>query len=461
MVTTYKTGGIMLFKYHMLNLLFFLLLVVCQIKEKRRCRLIFLLVLFVLNTVMITKIGVIWMYFPFYLFIFLDALSYIRKDKFKKSITVLSVILILMTVTLLGVFWIRDIPIPSGDFFIGTKTYIVTDELRTEEYNEEGGCRKFKIQIWYPTDDIQNVIREKWLYDGKTLAYAMSNDNGLPDFLFSHLSVIDSNSYRDAKLSAYSKNYPLILLSHGWRGSRNLHQDFAEELASNGYIVVGIDHSYGAISTILDGLEVKVNYEALPVGNENFIIKANQLVNTYAGDIRKSIDFLEKLNNEDPTLKGRLEMKKIGLLGHSTGGGADVKVALIDERIKSVIGLDAWVEPIQEKFIIKGLKIPSLFLRSHQWESGKNNSNLDLLYSSSHYKPELYQINNTTHYDFAMTYMYSPLVKVFGYSGKIKEDRLYNILTYSIKTFFDNTLKNDGENKLNIKEYPELIDIKF
>lgn len=40
------------------------------------------------------------------------------------------------------------------------------------------------------------------------------------------------------------------------------------------------------------------------------------------------------------------DLKKIGVLGHSTGGGAAVLISLNDPRIRSLVGLDAWVEPI-------------------------------------------------------------------------------------------------------------------
>jgi hypothetical protein len=40
-------------------------------------------------------------------------------------------------------------------------------------------------------------------------------------------------------------------------------------------------------------------------------------------------------------------MTRIGLLGHSTGG-ADVAVAINDIRIKALVGMDDWVEPIYD-----------------------------------------------------------------------------------------------------------------
>lgn len=117
--------------------------------------------------------------------------------------------------------------------------------------------------------------------------------------------------------------------------------------------------------------------------------------------------------------KGEFDLTRIGLIGHSTGGGAAVTTALQDKRIKAVVGMDAWVEPIKEEEIKRGLNVPALFLRSQQWEKGLNNKNLILLLDSSKKARELYQINGINHLDFSMVYMYSPLTKYFKITGKL------------------------------------------
>jgi len=358
------------------------------------------------------------------------------------------------------VFPTYELPLPSGEYLIGTESFVIEDENRIELYgNDETEFRKIKIQLWYPAETIDGYEQAPWLEDGVEVARALSKDMGLPSFVLDQTVDIMSNSYQNAPISSSLNEYPVVIISHGWRGFRNLNTDFAEELASLGYIVIGIDHSYGSVATVFEDDDIAyLNLDALPLRETtpNFIEYANQLVNTYAGDITTTIDYLETINalSSSSRFSGRLDLSKIGLLGHSTGGGADVAIALNDDRIDSVIGLDAWVEPIDEFEIDKGLLVPSLFIRSGAWETGFNNDSLYSLIGNSAYPPELYQIDGTTHYDFAMVYMYSPLTKLIGFSGEVESEYLTNILKTMIADFFNETLRNNTTSEIN----PEIWD---
>ena len=246
----------------------------------------------------------------------------------------------------------------------------------------------------------------------------------------------------------------MVIISHGWRGFRNLHTDFAEELASQGFFVVSIDHTYGSVATVFSDDDVAyLNLDALPERETtpNFLEYANDLVNTYAYDVIATIDYLEIINNSN--YDGLLDLSKIGLLGHSTGGGGDVTAALLDDRVDAIIGLDAWVEPIETTLVNQPLTIPSLFLRSGQWETGFNNTNLFQLVNNSSESSYLYQIDGTTHYDFSMVYMYSPLTRLIGFTGSVKGDYLNDILETMIVDFFNQTLRNEMFNGIDISDW--------
>ncbi len=406
--------------------------------------------------------GVVWYYYTLYIFIVFSTLIIVLTLN-RKAITVIMLSILLLSSVMSSVlFPYYEIPKPSGEYLVGTKTYDVVDEGRIEQYDDSKESRKFKVQIWYPLDSNDGLEKAPWLYEGISIARGLSKDAHLPFFVLDKMANVESNSYIGGEISAKKDKYPIIIISHGWSGVKNLHQDFAEELASRGYIVLGVDHTYGAAITIFnDETEAAINYDALPVGKKDFMKKANQLVNTYAGDISRTIDFVEELNESDDTFIGKIDDENIGLLGHSTGGGADVRVALEDSRIKAVIGLDAWVEPVNEDNISIGLEVPSLLFRSEHWEKGPNNKNLELLFHKSAYKPTIYQINNTTHYDFAMIYMYSPATKLFGLSGTINSSHLTNILKEMINSFFEQTLCLDIKDVIELKNYEEVEEVRF
>nr|WP_167527183.1 hypothetical protein [Paenibacillus cellulositrophicus] len=66
----------------------------------------------------------------------------------------------------------------------------------------------------------------------------------------SYWKYIDTDSYSNAKEVHEAAPYPLIILSHGMGTGMVLHASQAEELASHGYVVAAIDHTYSTLATI-------------------------------------------------------------------------------------------------------------------------------------------------------------------------------------------------------------------
>jgi pimeloyl-ACP methyl ester carboxylesterase len=397
-----------------------------------------------------------------FLIYYTSILHFTFKKFTRISVFIVLTILVFISIVSSLVFPIYDIPTPNGEYEIGTESFIIEDENRLELYSEnENEYRKIKIQFWYPAETTEGYEQVPWLEDGKDVSRALSKSFGFPSFFLDHTADIMSNSYIEAPISKDLDRYPVIIISHGWTGFRNIHTDYAEELASQGYIVIGIDHTYGSVATVFSDDDISyLNLDALPSREttEDFLDYANQLVYTYATDVTLTLDYLEEINNVNnfSRFSEKLDLTKIGLLGHSTGGGADVAVALNDDRIDAVIGLDAWVEPIVENEIIKGLTMPSLFLRSGEWETGFNNTNLYTLIGNSLYPSKLYQIDGTTHFDFAMVYMYSPLTKYIGFSGTVEDEYLNSILKSVISDFFNETIRNDTNSEIDIDNWIEV-----
>ncbi|MDW7663154.1 MAG: dienelactone hydrolase family protein [Bacillota bacterium] len=281
--------------------------------------------------------------------------------------------------------------------------------------------------------------------DGIKLPRSLAKEMKLPFFALDHTEEILSNAYLEAPLSDDKDSYPVVIMSHGWMGFRNLHNDFAELLASNGYIVLGIDHTFGAQMTIFnDGYAAEVDNSALPDRDStpDFLNYANRLVLTYAGDISLVLDSMESINSGDYSeiMTGSINFEQIGLMGHSTGGGADVAVALRDERVKALFAMDAWVEPLGMDEMTGGLSIPALFLRSEQWEGGLNDNYLNPLVDASG-DASLIQIEGTTHIDFTMSSMFSSLTGIIGFTGELSREESARIQHDYVLEFFNQSLK--------------------
>lgn len=387
--------------------------------------------LIVVLLVHLAVVGYVWQWIPLYItlaFLLVLSLKTLKINQpsngvsgVRKALWATAITLSVIALGLIWIFPLRSLPEPTGTLSVGTFSWsIETDRL--EAYTPAtDDLRRFRVQAWYPALESSTQDTAKWLIDGGAPVRGMAEDFGFPGFIFNHLATVEAHALVDAQ--AQSGTYPVAIISHGWTGFRNLHTDLAEELASQGYIVFGTNHAYGSVATVFGEDDIApLNNDALPprATTANYLEYANTLVSTFSEDILDLVDELETLNN-DPSwaLYGRLNLDQIALIGHSTGGGASVKAAITDARIKTVIGLDAWVEPLNEKVLNEGLSVPSLLLRSEAWEISFNNAYLYTLMGESAGDLDVYQVAGTTHYDFGMVYMFSTLSPFIGLQGSL------------------------------------------
>lgn len=106
--------------------------------------------------------------------------------------------------------------------------------------------------------------------------------------------------------------YPVMLLSHGLGGSRDGFPYLGEHWASNGYIIVVMQHP-GTDSSVIKAEEGKTVRESM----QKTITRKNG--QDRVGDVKFVLDTLEEKNRSDEKLKKKLDLDKIGIGGHSFG----------------------------------------------------------------------------------------------------------------------------------------------
>jgi len=381
-------------------------------------------------------------------------------------------VFLLFTITFLIIFPYNKMPEIVGEYNVGTISFDAVDVNRIEIYGDSPGSpRKIRLQFWYPTDQVEGATKDLWLSDGVDAVRMIPAIVGAPGFILEYAARIKSNSYKNVPILQPQNTYPIVVMSHGWRGFRNLHSDIGELLAANGFIAVSIDHSYGSLATVFDdGSVIPLDTQALPPG-EGFASAANTLVKTYSLDAKLVLDLLDQLNEGNPehtTIEDSgffincIDLNSIGMVGHSTGGGGVTRLAITDERVSAVFALDPWVEPIDSEILSRGLAASSIFLRSEEWEVSKNNEYLQIIANSPNTVTEMYQLNGATHEDFTMLYMFEPASKLIGFAGTLDSRRSGEIQRNFIFNFFDITLKGNGESYSYLaNKYPEVVDISW
>lgn len=359
---------------------------------------------------------------------------------------------------------IPKLPDATGPFQVGTFSMMLTDSSREELYSDNPNePRRIMIQVWYPAEPLPGDESAPWMDHVELIGPAISRFLKLPGFFLDHLKYEKTGAFLDAPISDAQNNYPVLLFSHGWKGFRAQNSFQAINFASNGYVVVAVDHSYGAILTVFpDGSLAYNNPNALPsdMPDDQYLPIANKLINQWSGDLGFVLDTLRTFNENDPVhgLTGHLDLDKVGVYGHSTGGGATVEFCGRDPRCKAGLGMDAYLKPVSETILDLGLRQPFLFMFSETWSSETNWGLFNELYLNSDSAKTL-SILGTSHYDFSDLPLLTPIAAQLGLKGPLSGDRVVKITSAYPLAFFNYEFFGNPSALLegNSADFPEVV----
>ncbi len=406
--------------------------------------------------------GYRWQMVPLYGLTPLLAISSLMKlfgaNDWKPLASYLTVGLVALATALPILFPIPRIPAPSGPFQVGTRSYEFIDEARKELYSGKDEARRFMIQVWYPAEVKDSDVRAPWMENAEVFAPAIAGFFELPPFFFDHLTLTNIPAYNNADVAAADEDFPVIVFSHGWNGFNAQNAGQALELASRGYVVVGIQHTYGAMTTVFpDGTIAPNNPKALPEDgtDPNYEMVARVLVKQWAEDISFSLDQLEAWNEAGShPFEGKLDLSRVGVYGHSTGGGAAIQFCGTDVRCVAVLGLDPFMRPVSAEVLESGVSQPSFFMFSQSWADDVNSPSSRLFAQFIPNVSDNYgvvKIEGTRHYDFSDLPLFSPIAPQLGLKGPLNGKRVTEIVNAYLIDFFEMTLRGkpselfDGE----------------
>lgn len=239
-----------------------------------------------------------------------------------------------------------SLPEPTGEYETGTTTYYFTDPERAEIYTENpDDNRELAVKVWYPTDADTGIPAP---YISEELGQAISSGLEIPENspdIGQVLQSIPTNSILNAPVAQTDTEYPVLLFSHGLGAIPEIHTIQAEALASEGYIVAGINHTYDSLASVFPDGEV-VPQTSILAGddfNEDFLDVLSQDITVRAEDAQFVLDELSDLDAGDDPLglfADKLDLDKVGILGHSLGGATAAETLALDDRFKAGINQD-------------------------------------------------------------------------------------------------------------------------
>jgi dienelactone hydrolase len=227
------------------------------------------------------------------------------------------------------------------------------DVSRPDPWAAGVNARELMVSLWYPATPS----------DGRRAPYMTPAESGLqltsrgitgvpPDAL----STVRTNAVSDAPPAGRQGSLPLVVLSPGFTNPRSALTALAEDLASHGYVVAGIDHTYESFATAFPGGRVTTCLaRQAPRRGQGFWEKVA------AGRAADVSFVLSELTAAHPPWPGAglIDPSRMAMAGHSIGGAAAIAALMTDSRIRAGIDMDgATHAPIPDA----GLSRPFLFL---------------------------------------------------------------------------------------------------
>jgi len=353
----------------------------------------------------------------------------------KQSLT-LKVLAIIGSLLGLAIVWIAAelcqqvpafrMPVPSGQYAVGTRTFLLVDESRIDDESLiQNAHRSMSIQVWYPAE--LTGREERITYMSKDIRIEMEEFSGPPAWFNSYLDLIRTYSYWNAQIAQSDVQFPVVLYSPS--GNASLHKILFEELASHGYVVVSISHPHW-VNVIFDdqgkvipqggvgerhqawfqeeNTSVVQDAKAQILGGTTIGILEQAQINLnrarpiaiaeleqWSVDLSFVLDQLGMMSLPGGFFDAQIDLSQIGVMGFSLGGANAGQFCVSDSRCRAGINIDGFMFG---DVLDINLKVPFMFIHSENPED-KPGLVGALFYERAENSAYVVQIAGATHGD--------------------------------------------------------------
>ncbi|KAK4913690.1 hypothetical protein LTR49_018024 [Elasticomyces elasticus] len=292
------------------------------------------------------------------------------------------------------------LPYPAGQYGTASSQTLLVDHGRKDPFAAALGQsvnRHVMLSSFYPTSLYKDCVRYSSPYMPPITAAFYDNEYSLarlPSSTFGSIVMKFCRSSGNNKIA--QQLFPVLLFSPGLGNSRLIYNARGQSLASEGFIVIMIDHPYHAdIVEFPDG----ATFLAANITTDEQIEAA---LDVRVQDVSFIIDRLRSKSVANSLRCGHSCQNLIGnrrlvMFGHSLGGATAAAAALVDNRLAASINVDGTqFGPI----VTRGAKTPLLMV-AHDGKTLISDVSWALTWNATQHDTKVaIAVSNTTHGSF-------------------------------------------------------------
>lgn len=355
------------------------------------------------------------------------------------------------------------LPAPTGPAPIGTVSLHLVQVGRPDPW-VPGRTRELMVSLTYPARHADHYPTAPYMTAGAWESFQQSAA-GLGSAL-----VPRTAAHAGAPVDRHPGGLPVILYSPPSGGDRSFNTVLVQDLASRGYLVATVDHTYSdAEVEFPDG---RVARRVFP--EERTVSELTAEVAERDKDMRFVLDALAAIDhgaNPDAEhrampkgLRGALNLNEVGMVGMSLGGATAAATMLDDPRIKAGIDLDG---TLLGPVVTAGLNRPFLLLSAADHSRDSDPSWARFWNASTGWKRDFQLLGSTHGSYFDGEVLFPQLAGLLGLTptqltgliGTIDPARAITVESTYVDAFFDQHLRHRDRHLLDgpSPRFPEMV----
>ncbi|MFI0224026.1 alpha/beta hydrolase family protein [Streptomyces lydicus] len=239
------------------------------------------------------------------------------------------------------------LPVPGGRYPVGTVSLRLVDRGRPDPWVGGRARRELMVSVRYPARAAaRRYPRAPQMSAREATAFDALNNFGelVPRGKVAWGATLTA-AHEGAPVAA--GRLPVVLYSPGAGDPRSFGSTLCDDLASRGYAVVTVDHTYEAPAVEFPDGRVARSVMRAELAKAQKTGRITQLLRKVSGvrvaDTRFVLDELAKRGDRSPLpagLRDALDLSRTGMFGQSAGGFTAAQAMHDDRRIRAAVNMD-------------------------------------------------------------------------------------------------------------------------